>query len=426
VSIGGALAEARSEAGLSITDVSERTRIRAAIIQGIERDDYAACGGDFYARGHIRAIAKVVGTDPVPLIAEYDAARQPHDHLDDLDPGPAAPAGALGAAVDPTPAARRGPMQGSDTKLIRPADDWGQHALPFRAALRARTSGSGPAAGPRLSGPARASAARLAESAQAAADWLAARADRTGRVRRAGRSGRGRRSGLDRPSRDAVARPRLTAALALALLAAIGLAAYLLISGSSGDSRAPKAHSDLPGARHHPATHAGQNGHAAAPGPAGTGAGQPPPAILLTPAGIAAFGPGGTGKSDDPQAAALAIDGDSRTGWHTSWYTTPAFGGLQSGTGLLLDMGQPIAVASARIVFGPAPGGVFQLRAGNSPALANLQPVAQGADPGGAVSVRVGRPVHARYLLVWITRLPPDSAGTCQALIDDITVRGAR
>ena len=75
--IGGALAEARSEAGLTITQVSERTRIRETIIRDIERDDYSACGGDFYARGHIRAIAKVVGTDPVPLIEEYDTASVP-------------------------------------------------------------------------------------------------------------------------------------------------------------------------------------------------------------------------------------------------------------------------------------------------------------------------------------------------------------
>jgi cytoskeletal protein RodZ len=75
VSIGEGLAHARRQAGLSVTRVSERTCIRETIICGIERDDYSACGGDFYARGHIRAIAKAVGTDPVPLIGEYDAAR---------------------------------------------------------------------------------------------------------------------------------------------------------------------------------------------------------------------------------------------------------------------------------------------------------------------------------------------------------------
>jgi len=57
-----------------VTQASERTCIRETIILGIEHDDYSACGGDFYTRGHIRAIAKAVGTDPVPLISEYDTA----------------------------------------------------------------------------------------------------------------------------------------------------------------------------------------------------------------------------------------------------------------------------------------------------------------------------------------------------------------
>src|SRR5580704_8589054 len=70
---------------MTITQVSERTRIRETIIRDIERDDYATCGGDFYARGHIRAIAHVVGTDPVPLIMEYDAARMPSPEPVDPD-----------------------------------------------------------------------------------------------------------------------------------------------------------------------------------------------------------------------------------------------------------------------------------------------------------------------------------------------------
>ena len=72
MSIGATLASARRHAGLTVADVSQRTRIRENIIQGIEQDDYAACGGDFYARGHIRAIAEAVGTDPAPLIEEFD------------------------------------------------------------------------------------------------------------------------------------------------------------------------------------------------------------------------------------------------------------------------------------------------------------------------------------------------------------------
>jgi cytoskeletal protein RodZ len=91
VPIGPALAEARTEAGMTVEDVSERTRIRRTIIHDIERDDYSSCGGDFYARGHIRAIAKVVGADSVPLIEKYDESILARDNTEfATGPGPAA------------------------------------------------------------------------------------------------------------------------------------------------------------------------------------------------------------------------------------------------------------------------------------------------------------------------------------------------
>jgi hypothetical protein len=73
VPIGDTLAEARQRAGLTVAQVSEQTCIREAVIKGIEGDDYSACGGDFYARANIGSIARVVGADSGPLIAEYDA-----------------------------------------------------------------------------------------------------------------------------------------------------------------------------------------------------------------------------------------------------------------------------------------------------------------------------------------------------------------
>jgi cytoskeletal protein RodZ len=72
MSIGATLAAARRRAGLTVGEVSDRTRVREIIIEGIEHDDYSSCGGDFYARGHIRAIASAVGADPAPLIEEFD------------------------------------------------------------------------------------------------------------------------------------------------------------------------------------------------------------------------------------------------------------------------------------------------------------------------------------------------------------------
>jgi cytoskeletal protein RodZ len=90
VSIGEDLAGARRRAGLTVAQVSERTCIRKTIICGIEGDDYSACGGDFYTRGHIRAIAKAVGADPGPLVSDYDTAH--FAQAAGLVPGPARPA----------------------------------------------------------------------------------------------------------------------------------------------------------------------------------------------------------------------------------------------------------------------------------------------------------------------------------------------
>lgn len=75
MSIGDTLARARQQDGLTVTQVSQRTRVRESIVRAIEQDDFSPCGGDFYARGHIRSIAEVVGVDPAPLIREYDEER---------------------------------------------------------------------------------------------------------------------------------------------------------------------------------------------------------------------------------------------------------------------------------------------------------------------------------------------------------------
>ncbi|MEV7188374.1 RodZ domain-containing protein [Kitasatospora sp. NPDC093102] len=73
-SIGRVLSTARIDAGLTVDQVSTATRVRVPIVHAIEEDDFARCGGDFYARGHIRLIARVVGLDGEALVARYDAA----------------------------------------------------------------------------------------------------------------------------------------------------------------------------------------------------------------------------------------------------------------------------------------------------------------------------------------------------------------
>ncbi|MEW1656278.1 helix-turn-helix domain-containing protein [Streptomyces sp. NPDC093707] len=74
-SVGRTLQQARIGAGLTVEEVSTATRVRIPIVHAIEQDDFTRCGGDVYARGHIRTLARAVSLDPRPLIERYDADR---------------------------------------------------------------------------------------------------------------------------------------------------------------------------------------------------------------------------------------------------------------------------------------------------------------------------------------------------------------
>lgn len=70
--IGPQIHAARLRAGLEVDELSERTRIRPHVIEGVEVDDFGACGGDFYARGHLTTLARYLGLDVDSLLDAYD------------------------------------------------------------------------------------------------------------------------------------------------------------------------------------------------------------------------------------------------------------------------------------------------------------------------------------------------------------------
>jgi len=147
-------------------------------------------------------------------------------------------------------------------------------------------------------------------------------------------------------------------------------------------------------------------------------------ARVLAPVSVSAFGPAGPGSGDDPQSASMAIDASKATAWSTDWYRTAQFGGLQAGTGLLVDMGHSVTITSARIILGSAPGAGLQVRTGRAPAPATMRLQASAGDASGTVHLSLARPQRARYLLIWFTQLPPDSAGTFKASVYDVRVKG--
>jgi hypothetical protein len=216
----------------------------------------------------------------------------------------------------------------------------------------------------------------------------------------------------------------LALALVVVLVLVLGFAVYRWLAGSSPAAAPPAAGKQAVTQQHprqggpSPAPKASQAAPAPSPAPS-----SPPtaPARTLTPVSATAFGPGG---GDNPQRAHLAIDGDRGSAWHSNWYTTAHFGNLYRGTGLLLNMGRTVTITRVRVNLGRVSGAAFQLRVGARPALAQLRPVARAGNAGGVVRLRLGSPAHSRYVLLWFTRLPADSAGTFQAGVYNVRVAG--
>lgn len=72
MTLGSLLAQARKDAGLTLEQLASRTNIRMTVLQEIERDNFAKCGGETYARGHIRNIAVILGVDPLLFLSLYE------------------------------------------------------------------------------------------------------------------------------------------------------------------------------------------------------------------------------------------------------------------------------------------------------------------------------------------------------------------
>jgi transcriptional regulator with XRE-family HTH domain len=428
VSIGGTLAQARREAGLTIAQVSQRTKIREIIISGIEQDDFSACGADFYARGHIRSIARAVGADPDPLIAEYDAARLAEEQAAAGDAVTLPDLAASGLAARAPGSPQAGSAAGGDppSGWHRPRRVAAGYAPETREAAGYapetwETAGYHPAAG-EPSG---------YHPATREPGGYAAAGPRTGYRSPAQQSGPlpvGRWAPVEPGGPPAPGRPRdsrrrlnLTAIVVLGLVVVFAIVAFYLRAAT----HTPTARNAAAGTGNRAAQHrTGHRSHRAASG--GSAGPARPAARALHPVSAIDFGIQGAGQGDDPQSAMLAIDGNPATAWHTDWYTTARFGNLYSGTGLLLNMGRTVTIRTVRVRLGAARGTSFEVRVGNVPALADLRPVARATDTAGLVRLRPAAPARGRYVLIWLTRLPPDRNGTFQASIYGVTLRGQR
>jgi hypothetical protein len=212
------------------------------------------------------------------------------------------------------------------------------------------------------------------------------------------------------------------------------LAGYDLIS-SSGDigiRTVASASESVPSAVPAAASRAGTSSPSASPPtarstraatvPAGNAAPGPATDPLVVES-VAAFGPAGTADGDNPGIASRILNVATDQPWYSQWYTSPEFGRLQSGTGLLLDMGKTVTVRDVQLSLGGATGADVQVRVGNGPFL-DLPTVASAWGVGGDVQLTATAPAQGQYVLVWFTRLPSDSDGHYQISVYSVAVDG--
>jgi hypothetical protein len=202
------------------------------------------------------------------------------------------------------------------------------------------------------------------------------------------------------PGQRAVTTGAVVAIVVVVLLAVIGVGGWLL----------SHRHDGTPPAAHHPAA-----SHPVAA------------ASVLTPVSANAF--------DNPAKANLAIDGNNSTDWYSEYYlTSPYFGGLpKKGTGLVLDMGKAVSLSRIDVLFGSNTGANVQIKVSNAataPTAAvtgSLTTVARADGVGGNADFTLKSPVTARWVVIWITKLPPrvGNPSQYQAEIYNVALRGS-
>src|SRR5579859_4866061 len=222
------------------------------------------------------------------------------------------------------------------------------------------------------------------------------------------RGGPSRRAARDRDpmaGRGATGGRALAAVAGILVIGVIGIAAWAF--GHHGSTPPPHAR------------------HSQSASPSNT------PAAVLRPVSATVYGPN---NGDNASQAGLAIDGSPATDWTTDSYQgSPHFGNLYGGTGLMLDMGKRVSVSSVAVTFGNVPGTHVRIEVGNTGTGTGKAPppgfttLDRSSNAAGTVTFTGHRPISGEFILIWFTKLAPQSgsSGQYRADVFNVVVRGS-
>lgn len=211
---------------------------------------------------------------------------------------------------------------------------------------------------------------------------------------------------VDTKRRSGPLRRTLTAVVAVVLVAGVLLLAYLVGQQAIDKTSASE--------------------------PTPTSSASPPPLERLQVESTVSFDPPpGTGD-ENPDEVPFATDGDPSTAWETlSYRSNPELGGLKPGVGLLFDLGRVQSVR--RVDLGlPTAGTDLEIRTVPADTSDVPPPMADGydvqkalTDARGRTNVSLRQPLRTRFVLVWLTKLPPEAGGlTYRGTLSEVRILG--
>ncbi len=207
--------------------------------------------------------------------------------------------------------------------------------------------------------------------------------------------------------------------LALAIVAAFLVLA--LVVGLYGISRIGKGSTNIFGPASGPITRtttvapstaaSGENG-------SDEGGGAPEPLAIL---GVTAYDPKGDGHEHD-ELVGKTFDGNPDTGWYTESYSDQDFGGLKDGVGLVVDLGPN--EKPQQIVLDVPEKSSIDVYVGQDASLDGAEKIGENAEAQGQVTFDVPEKVTGQYIILWYTKVYPDSKGDIRGWLNEVTVLG--
>lgn len=137
--------------------------------------------------------------------------------------------------------------------------------------------------------------------------------------------------------------------------------------------------------------------------------------------GATGYDPEGDGAEYNDLAPRV-YDEDPATYWQSEGYQGPKFGGLKSGVGLIVDLGQDVTPSSVELTVPNASS--LELYLGSEPDRAGANRIGTVVNEKGKVTVPVTDAATGRYVIVWFTDTPLVSDGRYRAMLSEISVIG--